>query len=97
MVDDLVASEMPIASLALLVEEIGRDLTEVAQSLHQPSTASIDPAALIDAARRLAHIQGALRMIDQPGLAALTQLVRDQLISAGQNAATTPHPRYMLV
>lgn len=97
MLGDLVSGEPPVASLTALGEEIERDLTELALALCEPSVASIDPARLIDAARRLAQVQGALLIINQSGLAALTQLVRDQLIALGQQATTTQHSSYVIV
>ncbi len=96
MVGDFVAGELPVASLAALVEEIERELTELSLSLREPSVASVDPAPLIDAARRLAQVQGTLQLIDQDGLAALTQLVRDQLITSGQQASTTQQSSYLI-
>ncbi|MCX7215486.1 MAG: response regulator [Burkholderiales bacterium] len=97
MVGDRVANEAPVASLAALAEEIERDLSELALSLREPNVAGIDPAPLIDAARRLAQVQGALLIIEQEGLAALTQLVRDQLITSGQQTTTTQHSSYLIV
>jgi hypothetical protein len=96
-VSDRVANEAPVASLAALAEEIERDLSELALSLRELNVAGIDPAPLIDAARRLAQVQGALLLIDQDGLAALTQLVRDQLITSGQQTTTTQHSSYLIV
>jgi chemotaxis protein histidine kinase CheA/DNA-binding NarL/FixJ family response regulator len=97
MVGDRVANETPVASLAALAEEIERDLSSLALSLREPSVVSIDPAPLIDAARRLVQVQGALLLIDQEGLAALTQLVRDQLITSGQHATTPQYSSYLIV
>lgn len=97
MLGDLVGGEPPVASLAALGEEIERDLTELALALREPREASIDPAPLVDAARHLAQVQGALLIINQPGLAALTQLVRDQLITLGQQATTTQYSSYVIV
>jgi len=97
MVGDRVANETPVASLAALAEEIERDLSSLALSLREPSVVSIDPAPLIDAARRLVQVQGALLLIDEEGLAALTQLVRDQLITSGQHATTPQYSSYLIV
>ena len=97
MVGDRVANEPPVASLAALVEEIERDLSELGLSLREPNVAGIDPAPLIDAARLLAQVEGALLLIDQDGLAALTQLVRDQLITSGQHATTPQYSSYLIV
>ena len=97
MVGDLIANEAPVASLAALAEAIERDLSELALSLREPNVAGIDPAPLIDTARRLAQVQGALTLIDQDGLAALTQLVRDQLITSGQQVTTSQHSSYLIV
>ncbi|MCE2830886.1 MAG: hypothetical protein LW709_02215 [Oxalobacteraceae bacterium] len=97
MVGDRVANEKPVASLAALAEAIERDLSSLALSLREPSVVSIDPAPLIDAARRLVQVQGALLLIDEEGLAALTQLVRDQLITSGQHATTPQYSSYLIV
>ncbi len=97
MVGDGVANAAPVASLTALAEEIERDLTALALSLREPSIVSIDPAPLIDAARRLAQVQGALLLIDQDGLAALTQLVRNQLITSGQLATRSQYSSYLIV
>ncbi len=97
MASDLVASEQPIAWLAVLSAEMERSLTELTLSLREVGQASIDPAPLADAARRLAQIQGALSMIDQPGLAALAQLVRDQLITSGQPGTTARYSSDVIV
>lgn len=97
MVGDRVANEAPVASLAALAEAIERDLSELALSLREPNVARIDPAPLIDAARRLSQIQGALLLINQEGLAALTQLVRDQLITSSQQVTTLQHTSYLIV
>ena len=97
MASDLVASEQPIAWLAVLADEMERSLTELTLSLREVGQASIDPAPLADAARRLAQIQGALSMIDQPGLAALAQLVRDQLITSGQPGTTARYSSDVIV
>jgi hypothetical protein len=97
MVGDLIANEAPVASLAALAEAIERDLSELALSLREPNVAGIDPSPLIDAARRLAQVQGALLLIDQDGLAALTQLVRDQLITSGQQVTTSQHSSCLIL
>ncbi|MFN5352527.1 MAG: hypothetical protein ACK5BB_00855, partial [Burkholderiaceae bacterium] len=96
-VGDLVASEQPVAWLAVLSAEMERSLTELMFSLREASQESIDPVPLVDAVRRLAQVQGALSMIDQPGLAALAHLVRDQLITSGQPGTTAQYSSEFIV
>ena len=94
---ELVASEQPVAWLAVLSAEMERSLTELMFSLREASQESIDPVPLVDAVRRLAQVQGALSMIDQPGLAALAHLVRDQLITSGQPGTTAQYSSEFIV
>ena len=94
------SAAMPLTSLAALAQTTEHCLGELAALLSEVESSGLsdsDTAALIDAARRLAQLQGALELIDQPGLAALTALVREQLINAGQPATNAPHPsRFIL-
>jgi len=90
---DLACSEAPVmpltslAALAQATDQIFSELVPLLQYTNSLGVAGTDPAPLIDAARRLAQLQGALELIDQPGLAALTGLVRDQLINTAQPGA----------
>ncbi len=94
------SAAMPLTSLAALAQTTEHCLGELAALLTELESSGLGDshtAALIDAARRLAQLQGALELIDQPGLAALTALVREQLINAGQPATDAPHPsRFIL-
>ncbi|MEY3979065.1 MAG: hypothetical protein RLZZ375_494 [Pseudomonadota bacterium] len=94
------SAAMPLTSLAALAQTTEHCLGELAALLSEVESSGLSDshtAALIDAARRLAQLQGALELIDQPGLAALTALVREQLINAGQPATNAPHPsRFIL-
>ncbi len=60
------------ASLPALVDEILRALTEVDRQLDTP--------AIPDAVQRLSEVHGALTIINEPGLAALVQLLNAQLL-----------------
>jgi chemotaxis protein histidine kinase CheA/ActR/RegA family two-component response regulator len=85
-------AEPAYASLPVLAEAISRSLQEVAAQLASlaDSTASpVDAAPLVDLVRYLSEVHGALLMIDEQGLAALTQLLRAQLINCGREQGLT--------
>ncbi|NCV84502.1 MAG: hypothetical protein EBW14_01145 [Oxalobacteraceae bacterium] len=64
------SAAMPLTSLAALAQTTEHCLGELAALLSEVESSGLsdsDTAALIDAARRLAQLQGALELIDQPG------------------------------
>jgi hypothetical protein len=97
MVGDSVVHVSLTASIAALAAEIDRSLTELALGWRGVSASGSDPATLVDAAQVLAQIEGALLILDQHGLAALAQLVRDQVISAARVDESTIPLRAVLV
>jgi chemotaxis protein histidine kinase CheA/ActR/RegA family two-component response regulator len=60
--------------------------------LHERSgsgAGTVEVASLADAALCLSNVQGALTMIDEPGLAALVQLLRAQILTCGKTGSAS--------
>ncbi len=75
-------SAQACASLRALADEILRSIAEVVRVLDTLAVPEADPSAevrLAEAEGYLSEVQGALVLIDQPGLAALAQLLLTQL------------------
>lgn len=79
-------SSQPCASLRPLADEISRSLAQVARLLDTQGllqTEPADAAATAEAARCLYEVQGALAIAGEPGLAALAQSLRAQVLAGG--------------
>ncbi len=82
------SAETVCSSLPVLADVISRSLQELATqlaSLVDSAAGPVDTAVLVELVRHLSEVHGALLMIDEQGLAALTQLLRAQLIHCGKD------------